>query len=150
MSFQVKHFNELSSPELYAILKLRFDVFVIEQNCIYNELDDIDQHSYHVFLMEGEKCLATSRLIPAGPKHQTATSIGRVCTALEFRRTNLGKELMKFSIEKLESLFPGFPIKIGAQKYLEAFYNSFGFVTITEPYDEDGIMHIDMLRDLRV
>jgi ElaA protein len=146
-TFCTKHFNDLTPTELYEILKLRHNVFVIEQNCIYPELDDYDKECFHVFLIDDEgKCIATSRIVPPKIKHGNFASIGRVCCAINVRKTTIGKQLMNYSIQKLEELYPSKSIKIGAQLYLKNFYESFGFIQVSEPYDEDGILHIDMIK----
>ena len=148
MNFQLKHFNDLSVSELYQILKLRQNVFVIEQNCIYPELDGYDKDCFHVFLLDdiGE-CIAASRLVPPKIKHENFASIGRVCTSINNRKNGLGKQLMQYSLQNSEELFLLKSIKIGAQLYLKIFYESFGFVQVSEPYDEDGIIHIDMIKE---
>jgi len=150
MEFIIKYFNDLSASELYLILKLRNNVFVIEQNCIYEELDGIDKFCYHIFLFEDEECVATSRIVPPEIKYKNYASIGRVCTSFKNRKNGLGRYLMEYSIIKTIELFPSNSIKISAQLYLKQFYESFRFIKVSDAYDEDGIMHIDMLRDLSV
>lgn len=139
-------FNQLNVQQLYAILKLRSEVFVVEQNCVYLDLDDVDKQCYHFFaLNELGNCIATTRLIPPNVTYEYC-SIGRVVTNPKYRKLGLGRQLMQKSIHKSYQLFGSQQtIKIGAQLYLKKFYESFGFVQIGEEYIEDGIPHIHML-----
>jgi ElaA protein len=145
MNWKLKTFDELTNHELYALLKLRSLVFVVEQNCVFQDMDDKDQQSLHLLGFEDGILAAYSRLLPAGVSYNEA-SIGRVVTDPAFRRKGAGKELMLASIDKLEEVFGKQPIRIGAQLYLEAFYTAFGFHTNSDVYIEDGIPHIEMLR----
>lgn len=141
MNWYGKPFDELTVHELYEILALRGRVFVVEQNCAYLDPDGADQVSTHVWAADGETIKAYLRIVPAGKKF-LEVSIGRVITAPETRGTGLGKELMRRGI----AACGGAPIRIGAQAHLEKFYGELGFVRASEPYDEDGIMHVEMLR----
>jgi len=134
-------FGELTTHELYAITQLRERVFVVEQNCVYLDADGLDLLSRHVWADEAGALRAYLRIVPAGMKFPEL-SIGRVIIAPEARGTGLGKELMKRGIEAAG----GAPIRLGAQAHLEKFYGDLGFVRASEPYDEDGIMHIEMTR----
>lgn len=145
LTHTLKAFQELTVNELYAILQLRSEVFVVEQNCVFQDMDDKDQNCYHLQLFSGEVLVAYSRLVPAGLSY-AETSIGRVITAPSVRGTGLGKVLMELSIQHCERLFGLGPIRIGAQTYALGFYSSLGFVADGEPYDEDGIEHIEMVR----
>jgi ElaA protein len=140
----VKKFEELSPYQLYAILQLRIEVFVVEQNCVFQDADDKDQNSWHMMGFENNKLVAYTRLVPAGEIHQES-SIGRVVTSPTIRGKNVGKELMERSIATVYSLFGKGPIKIGAQVYLKKFYESLGFKQISNIYLEDGIEHIYMM-----
>jgi len=145
--FTCKHFDELTVGELYDILKLRQKVFIVEQTCLYLDIDDKDLSSFHLSgYTEHGKLICYSRLIPEGISYPDYASIGRVVSDPEFRRNGAGKELMHASIKKCEKLFPDKPIKIGAQTYLKAFYESYGFETVGQGYIEDGIPHIIMVR----
>ena len=146
ITWVIKAFNELSLLELYGLLQLRESVFEIEQNCVYRDLDDKDQDAMHVMGYEGTKMLAYSRLLPQGISYDDI-SIGRVVTDTGFRKNGLGKELMRVSIEACSKYFGEVPIRISAQLYLKAFYESYGFAAVTEPYMEDHILHIEMLKD---
>ena len=141
-----KEFSSLSPHELYAILQLRNEVFIVEQNCAYQDCDEVDFACHHFMGWQQNKLVAYTRLIPAGVSY-IEISIGRVVTSPLIRRTNAGRELMKRSIEKVYELFTHQPIKIGAQLYLKRFYESFGFTQVSEVYLEDGIEHIKMLRN---
>ena len=145
ISWQLKRFEELSPAELYAILQLRIAVFILEQQCFFQDADDKDQCSYHLMGWKEGKLIAYTRLVPPGEIY-TQPSIGRVVTAASERNTGAGRELMKRSIEACENLFDKQPIKIGAQLYLEKFYSSLGFERVSEVYIEDGIPHIYMVR----
>lgn len=142
-----KHFKNLSTSELYQILQLRNEVFIVEQNCPFQDLDDKDVKCYHLmgFDTDSQKVMAYTRIIPAGVSYDEA-SIGRVVTSPLARGNGIGKQLMKNSIELLEELYGGISIKIGAQLYLKKYYESFDFQQIEEVYLEDGIEHILMIR----
>jgi len=140
-----KTFNDLTVHELYAILRLRSEVFVVEQNCVFQDMDNKDQTSWHLMGWEKDKLVAYTRLIPPGMSYEMA-SIGRVITLQTARGTGIGKQLMEKSIEEAERLFGKAPIKIGAQLYLREFYQSLGFIQSSDVYDEDGIDHIEMIR----
>ena len=147
INWTVKHFNELSPHELYAIMQLRNEVFAVEQNCVYLDADNKDQPSYHLMAWINEKLIAYARLLPAGVAYPNYLSIGRVVTSPTARGKGLGKELMSRSIEQAEILFGGSPIKIGAQLYLKKFYTEFGFRQSSDIYFEDGIEHIEMIKE---
>ena len=147
MEIALKSFGELTATELYEILHLRNLVFVQEQNCVFVDTDFKDQSSLHLMFKEGEQLLAYTRLLPEGVSYTDYTSIGRVVSLPAARGTGMGKALMLQSIAQIEKHFgTKFPIKIGAQLYLEQFYASFGFEKVGPVYDEDGIDHIHMIR----
>jgi ElaA protein len=143
IDWKLKSFNELSPAELYAIMRLRIEVFIVEQNCVFQDADNKDIQSYHVMGWKENELIAYSRLVPAGISY-SEPSIGRVVTSPTVRSLGLGKELMIRSIVDLHSLFGKMNIKIGAQLYLENFYNSLGFQRTSNIYMEDGIEHIEM------
>lgn len=144
INWQCKFFDELSVDELYAILQLRNEVFVVEQNCVYQDADSKDKLSYHITGWKNDALIAYTRLIPPGVVY-AESSIGRVVTSFAYRKTGAGKELMNQSIKTCKKLFREKPIKIGAQLYLKKFYLSFGFVQTSEIYLEDNIQHIEMI-----
>lgn len=142
----LKSFEELTPYELYAILQLRNEVFVVEQNCVFQDADDKDQDSYHLMgFNDNDKLIAYTRLVPPGVSYEEV-SIGRVVTSLSVRRSGAGKELMQQSIYAVYKLFGERQIKIGAQLYLKEFYESFGFEQVSDIYLEDGIEHIYMIK----
>ena len=141
-----KKFDELTPHELYSILQLRNEVFVVEQNCVYQDADNKNQASYHFTGWKNDKLIAYARLLPKGAAYKDYVSIGRVVTAPSERRNSIGKELIKKSIEQLNNLFESVPVKIGAQIYLKKFYFEFGFQQTSDIYLEDGIEHIEMIR----
>ena len=141
-----KGFKELSPFELYEILKLRSLVFVVEQQCVFLDMDGIDKHCHHLAGYVNGRLVASSRIIAAGLAYDVFPSIGRVVTSPETRGRGYGIQLMNESIKRLVGLYGESPIKIGAQLYLKNFYGSFGFVQVGETYLEDGIEHIPMIR----
>lgn len=145
ISWQLKNFDSLTPHELYAILRLRTEVFVIEQACIFQDMDNKDQHSYHLMGWENKNLVAYTRLVPPGISYQEP-SIGRVVTAPAARGSGIGKLLMEKSIEEIVKSYGKTPIRLGAQLYLKKFYESLGFKQVSDVYDEDGIDHIEMLR----
>ena len=145
LNHTVKSFQELSNEELYAILRLRSEVFVVEQNCPYQDLDNKDQKCFHLMLYEGDFLAAYCRLLPAGISY-LENSIGRVISAPSYRGTGVGKIVMELGIRYCEQFFGAEPIRIGAQVYAKGFYAAFGFLEEGEEYLEDGIPHIEMVR----
>jgi ElaA protein len=139
--WQVRAFDELSARELYAIVQLRELVFVVEQKCVYLDADGLDPVSRHLYATRGDQLVAYLRIVPAGAKF-AEVSIGRVVTAPETRGGGLGRELMQRGLAAVGDL----AVRIGAQAHLERFYSELGFVRASEPYDEDGIPHVEMLR----
>lgn len=137
-------FDELTVEELYKILQLRNEVFVVEQNCSYQDCDGKDQVSYHLCGWNDGDLKAYTRLLPPGSCYLNAASIGRVVTSPSARAQSFGKQLMSKSLENLYRLFGDVPVIIGAQLYLKKFYESFSFVQNGETYLEDGIPHITM------
>jgi ElaA protein len=144
MNWQLKKFEELTNIELYAILRLRSEVFVVEQNCVYQDMDDIDKQSYHLFALNEELLITCyCRIIPPTIVY-VEPSIGRVISNPKYRKTGIGKLLIEKAIVETTFLYPNATIEIGAQLYLKKFYESFGFLQQSEIYDEDGIEHIKM------
>jgi ElaA protein len=145
INWKIKKFKELTIDELYAILQLRSEVFVVEQNCAYHDPDGKDQQAWHLMGIEDSTLIAYTRILPPGISYDDP-SIGRVVTLSLKRRSGLGRELMKLSIIECEKLFGKTPITLSAQSYLIHFYESLGFSTIGDQYLEDGIPHIKMKR----
>ncbi|HTL80129.1 MAG TPA: GNAT family N-acetyltransferase [Bacteroidia bacterium] len=142
-----KHFRDISAKELHAVLALRCEVFIIEQNCPYLDPDHKDEHSYHVMGWAGDKLVAVSRIVEPGISY-AEVSIGRVATSLPARRTGAGKILMKKTMEYIEKLYGKVPVRISAQSYLQKFYEGFGFRrTEKAEYMEDDIPHVEMLSE---
>lgn len=145
MEFRTKKFKDLSLQELYRILQLRAEVFVVEQDCVYQDLDNKDQNSFHVIGWIDNQIEAYTRVIPPGDSYEGFASIGRVITSMKVRKHGHGKDLVNYSIKLCNEQFPNHQIKIGAQTYLLKFYNDLGFESIGEEYLEDGIPHILMI-----
>jgi ElaA protein len=144
ITFSCCSFAELAPAALYEILQLRSQVFVVEQDCVYLDPDGNDQLSLHVSGRVDDSLVCYARLLPPGCKYPHA-SIGRVVTSQAVRRTGYGRALMQQAITCCGDAWPDSPISISAQQYLEAFYQEFGFSTVSQPYMEDGIPHLEML-----
>ena len=138
-------FGELTPREVHDLLQLRAEVFVVEQDCPFQDVDGVDPDSWHLLGTRGGSLIAYCRMIPAGVKF-AEPSIGRVVTLPSLRGTGCGRSLMAEALRRADTLWPGRAIRIGAQQRLERFYEDFGFATASAPYDEDGIQHIEMLR----
>ncbi|TMM30385.1 GNAT family N-acetyltransferase [Polaribacter aestuariivivens] len=145
MNFITKKFQELTIDELYQILQLRSEVFVVEQDCVYQDVDGKDFKSLHVFGTKNDKIIAYTRIFKAGDYFKNA-SIGRVVVAANERKYGFGHDLMKASLKAIKTHFNADKITISAQKYLKKFYESHNFEQIGEEYLEDGIPHIRMDR----
>ena len=151
-SYKISEWADLSRDEFHACLRLRIDVFVVEQNCTYPDLDTKDQHSLHVFaeanqedFSKGDSAIAYLRICMPGISYKEP-SIGRVVTAKSVRGQGLGVELMQIGIKECTKRWPELGIRISAQKYLVRFYSDLGFEVCSEPYLEDDIPHVQMFR----
>ena len=147
IQWKTKTFKELNTLELYKILQLRAEIFIVEQDSPYQDVDGKDIKAYHLMGFIGENLVAYTRLLPHGVSYKEV-SIGRVVSSSKVRGQGLGREVMKRSIAEIEKLFGKTPIRIGAQLYLQKFYEGFGFVREGEEYIEDKIPHIIMLRGI--
>ncbi len=151
-TWQVKHFSELSLNQLYDLLKLRIDVFVVEQTCYYPDLDsaknqlDRDKETLHVLGYQNDTLVAYLRILAQGQSYKNHISIGRVAIAEQARDTGLGHELMRKGLNLCQQYFDGQNIKISAQQHLSDFYLQHGFNQASEMYLEDGIPHIAMTK----
>jgi ElaA protein len=143
ITWQTLAFDELSNHQLYAMLRLRQEIFAVEQNCVYLDLDGLDQQSAHILCWDNETLLAGLRCLPPGLSY-TQSSLGRIVAAPAARGKNLGRELVERGIAYNLRVWPDSDVRIGAQAYLEKFYTSLGFITDGKPYIEDGIEHIHM------
>lgn len=141
----VKTFNELTTAELYAILQLRSEVFVVEQDCVYQDVDGKDQKAIHVIGFKNDAVVAYTRIFKAGNYFNEA-SIGRVVVSPKTRKDGYGVEIMKASIQAVEDKYNETAIRISAQKYLLKFYTSLGFTVVGDEYLEDGIPHMNMIK----
>ena len=150
IQWQVKTFNELTTNELYDALKLRVDVFVVEQTCYYPELDDLDRHpdTLHLYSYQDDVMTSYLRILPKGTTYPDYVAIGRVVIAPGARGKGLGHQLMSKAIAACQKHFPGQSIKMSAQEHLEAFYNQHGFNRVSDMYLEDNIPHIAMLKEV--
>ena len=142
MNLIIKHFNELTTTELVDIYKLRVAVFVVEQNCPYQEVDEADKVSYHLWLEDEDGIEAYARVVPPGVKFEEA-SIGRIIA--KKRRCGLGTRIVKEAIKVAKDKFNEDTLKIEAQAYAKSLYEKCGFIQISQPFLEDGIPHIRML-----
>ena len=149
IKWQWLRFDELTPRELYEVVRLREAVFVVEQNCPYPDADGRDPDAWHLLGWLDDagmrRLVAYARLFEPGVRY-TECSIGRIVSAPAVRGTGIGRALVAEGLRRLQSLAPGQKIKIAAQRRLEKFYTEFGFQTISAPYEEDGIIHVDMLR----
>jgi ElaA protein len=144
MKFEFKSFDKLSTNELYDILRLRSEIFVVEQNCVYNDLDGLDKAAVHQFLKKDGEIVAYSRLLKPGTRF-SEYSIGRVVVKQSERGTGLGIQMMEAAKKYILNEWGATKIKISAQSYLQRFYESLGFEIVTEMYLEDGIPHFGMM-----
>lgn len=147
LTWKLKQFNELSNEELYQVLRLRSEVFVVEQGCNFMDMDNKDQNCMHLLGCKEGDLMAYSRIVPSGLSYEYP-SIGRIVVSGKGRGQGLGIELLNISIAKVESLYGKTVIRIGAQLYLKNFYESFRFFQSGEVYQEDMIDHIEMTREL--
>ncbi|MFM7710688.1 MAG: GNAT family N-acetyltransferase [Ferruginibacter sp.] len=143
-TFFTYQFDELSAEQLYALLRLRATVFIVEQQCVYQDLDNKDQSSLHLLGYQAETLVAYARILPPGLSYREA-SIGRVVTSPQARKHGFGKGLMKEAIRFCQHRYHGVGIRISAQEYLLGFYGDLGFEAVGEPYLEDGIPHVEMI-----
>ncbi len=145
MIWRFEKFDDLAVREWHDIVAARESVFVLEQTCAFLDADGADPQCHHLIGKAGDDIAAYARIVPPGLKFPEP-SIGRVLTTKAFRRGGYGQALMAEAVARCEALYPRANIRIGAQMYLEKFYGGFGFKTVSEPYDEDGILHVIMLR----
>lgn len=129
---------------MYAVLAARVAIFVVEQNCAYQDLDGLDADAEHLIAWSGTEVAGYLRVLGPGTRFDDP-SIGRIITTQPFRGSGLGRDLVAKGIERTRLLHPGRPVRISAQQYLEKFYRDFGFVTVSQPYLEDNIPHVEML-----
>jgi len=149
LNFHCLSFDELSIHQLYELLQLRQEVFIVEQDCPYLDADNKDQASYHILGLDTKgKLQAYTRVVPPGLSYENYSSIGRVITSSEIRGKKQGVPLMQYSIDKTLEQWPDHAIKISAQVYIMKFYNSLGFKEVGEEYLEDDLPHIAMIRDV--
>ncbi len=144
--YELKHFAQLSALELYRILQLRIGVFIVEQNCPYQDCDDKDIEAHHLMAYDDKALVGTARVLAPGVSYDGYASIGRVVSKPSIRKKKVGMQLMEWAIRYCEQLYPGTPIKISAQSYLVEFYKKFGFAPVGGQYLEDNIPHQAMVR----
>lgn len=145
MEWKGKSFDDLTKEELYTIMRERVNVFVVEQNCPYPELDNDDQEAYHVWLEKQEELVCYCRIFPSGTKYEQAASIGRILVNEHYRGKQYGRMLMKQALSVVRDEWQEEQVYLQAQEYLLSFYQSYGFTVTSEMYLEDGIPHRDML-----
>jgi ElaA protein len=146
LKWKIKRFEELSTIELHHLLQLRSEVFIVEQNCVYQDIDGKDQKALHLIGEYNSKIVAYARLFDAG-NYFEETSIGRVVVGINYRDKKFGHELMQHAITGVKDHFNTTKITISAQLYLQKFYESHGFVVTSETYLEDDIPHIQMKKE---
>ena len=148
MEWKIRKFEDLSTKELYSILTLRNKVFVIEQECIYQDCDSKDLGAYHLFCTDDNNLVAYLRILEKGVSYNEV-SIGRVVVDKKHRGRDLGRKAMKKAIEFINNTYGESPIRISAQVYIKDFYKGLGFIEVSNAYLEDDIPHIEMLRDIK-
>lgn len=141
---EIRDMGGFTAHELYALLKLRVDVFVVEQNCPYPELDGKDDRALHLMLKRGGEIIAAARIFP--PHDDVPAKIGRVVVSPAHRGERLGEALMREALKTCAERFQDTPVFLSAQSHLQRFYGSFGFKPVSDEYLEDGIAHVDMLK----
>ncbi len=146
MDITIKTFQELTLDELYSLLQLRSEVFVVEQNCVYQDIDGKDKKALHVLGLKDNELVAYTRIFKPGD-YFTEASVGRVVVRNNERGSRLAYDIMKSSIEAIQEHYKVTMIKVSAQTYLKEFYNNLGFKQVGEEYLEDGIPHIGMIRN---
>jgi ElaA protein len=146
IQWQWRSYAELTSLQIHDIFAARQTVFVIEQASLYLDIDGKDLQALHLAAWSGDQLAAYLRLLAPGVSYPGEPSLGRILTTKLARGSGIGRELVARGLEKIHELYPTLPTHIGAQAHLHKFYGSFGFVQSSEPYDEDGIMHIEMMR----
>ena len=144
MTLYIKHFNELTTMELYRILRARAEIFVVEQDCVYQDLDNKDLNAWHVWYEDEDGVAAYCRVLDKGVSYENDGSIGRVITVK--RSTGLGYRIMMEGIRVAEEKFGQTSLRISAQQYAQGFYEKCGFVRVSDPYLEDDIPHVQMVR----
>ena len=147
MKWTFAKFDDLAPRDIHDLYQARVGVFVVEQKCPFQDVDGVDPACWHLIGRSEPQgaVLAYCRLVPPGVKY-AEPSIGRVLTTAAARGTGAGRELMSQALAHAHKLWPDKALRIGAQRYLERFYGEFGFATVSEPYDEDGIMHVEMVK----
>ncbi|MBV1911919.1 MAG: GNAT family N-acetyltransferase [Kangiellaceae bacterium] len=148
MNWILKSFSELTSTELYQIIQLRIDIFIVEQNCPYRELDgkDQDEGALHLFSTEGDRITSYLRILPPGCSYKDMSSLGRVVTHSSCRGTGLGHKLIERANQIIDERWPNFTCHLSAQAHLSKYYQKHGYHTVGEGYLEDEIPHIGMER----
>lgn len=148
MEWKLKSFDDLTNREIYQIIKLRVDVFVVEQDCPYSDLDDkdLDPNALHLFAIDQDKVACYLRILPPSCSQPNMPSLGRVVTDQAYRGTGVGHDMMTRATQVLDDLWPRLICHISAQFHLQGYYNRHGFITVGEGYLEDGIPHIGMER----
>ncbi|MGB0918581.1 MAG: GNAT family N-acetyltransferase [Flavobacteriales bacterium] len=145
LRWEWKPFNELSAEEMYTVLCVRQEVFVLEQECLYLDADGKDRKSFHLMGFDGSDLMAYARIVEPGVSYEEV-SIGRILSSKKARRTGAGIELMNEALSRIEAIYGKVPVRISAQSYLEKFYKKFGFEPTGKEYLEDEIPHMEMLR----
>lgn len=144
--WQLREFNQLTLDELYELLRLRQEIFVVEQECYYQDLDGLDQRSVHMLVLDGDALVGYQRIFAPGVEADESV-IGRIIVAASARGQGFGFELVRRGIDHCRTTYPEAGIRISAQAHLQDFYSRNGFYTVSQPKDVDGIPHVDMLWD---
>ena len=146
LQWSCSSFSELTNNQLHQIVRMRQQIFIIEQKCIYEDIDKFDKVSRHIQARKNDKLVAYCRVLPAGSQYEEV-SIGRVMVSKKFRNHGLGRRLMEEAHTWCESNYKSSCIRLNAQYYLESFYHSLQYISISPPYDDEGVLHIEMYRE---
>ena len=146
LEWSCSSFCELNNNQLHQIVRMRQQIFIIEQKCIYEDIDEFDMISSHIQARKNDELAAYCRVLPAGSQYEEV-SIGRVMVSKKFRNHGLGRRLMEEAHDWCESNFKSSRIRLNAQYYLESFYHSLQYISISPPYDDEGVLHIEMYRE---
>ena len=152
IQWKVKTFQQLTVQQLYDLLRLRVDVFVVEQQCAYRELDEYDRHPETRHLSgrdEWDQLIAYARILPPGLRHPEV-NLGRFVVKADFRKQGIGHQLLQTVLQEISCCWPEIPIKMSAQSHLHRFYAQYGFIQVTDGFLEDGIPHVEMVKDAKI
>jgi ElaA protein len=147
MTVEIRHvaWPQFSPDLLHDYLRLRSEVFVVEQNCVYADMDGLDPFCQHLLALQNDKVVGGLRMLPPDLKYVGCSSLGRLITSASVRGQGVAEQLVAQGLQALQTQYPDHPVRISGQRYLESFYTRMGFITEGAPYLEDGIPHVEMV-----